>query len=92
MLPADFTIREIAVSGLWYAPGQTLAAHLLWEQLRWACHDQGTTLAAAFDPRDPTREIVRLKPWHQPRLEITLAVHGPTAIHREKPLFGLGRV
>jgi predicted N-acetyltransferase YhbS len=91
-LPADFTLREISVTGFWYEPNQRPAARLLWESLRWHGQDQGTTLAIAFDPRDPAREVIALKPWHQPRLKITVAIHGPKPIDRGKLVFGGGRV
>ena len=92
LLPSDFTIRDIAVSGLWYEPDQIHVARFLWEMIRWECKEQRTTIIASLDPRDPTREVVRLKPWHQPRPKITIAIHGPTPINREKLLFAAGRV
>jgi predicted N-acetyltransferase YhbS len=92
LLPADLTLRDVAVSGLWFEPGQIKMARYLWEWLRWICRDQGTILTAAFDSRDPTMNVVALKPWHQPRPKITLALHGPTPIDREQLLFAKGRV
>jgi hypothetical protein len=92
LLPEDFTIRDIGVSGLWHDPGKMEAAKFLWETIRWECRDQGTTLTAGFDPRDPTKTVVDLKPWHQPRPQITLAIHGPTSVDRNKLFFNLGRV
>ena len=92
LLPSDLTLRDIAVSGLWYESGQINIAHFLWEMMRWMCRDQGTILTAAFDSRDPAMNVVRLKPWHQPRPKITLALHGPTPIHRDQLLFAKGRV
>ncbi|HEY3474490.1 MAG TPA: hypothetical protein VGK56_07755, partial [Anaerolineales bacterium] len=92
LLPADLTLRDVAVSGLWYESGQIQIAQYLWEMLRWICRDQGTILTAAFDSRDPTINVIALKPWHQPRPKITLALHAPTPIHREQLLFAKGRV
>jgi hypothetical protein len=92
LLPSDFTIRDIAVSGLWYEPGQAKVAQFLWEMMRWACRDQGTTLVAGFDSRDPAMNIVNLKPWNQPRPKITFAIHAPTALKRDPLLFSIGRV
>jgi len=92
LLPSDFIIRDIAVSGLWYEPDQIHAAKFLWEMIRWECKEQGTTMVASLDPRDPTREVITLKPWHQPRPKITIAIHGLNAINREKLLFAVGRV
>jgi len=77
---------------LWYEPGQLIAAKFLWETLRWEYKEQGTTITAAFDTRDPAREVVTLRPWHQPRPQITLAIHGPSPLDRDKLLFGIGRV
>ena len=92
LLPSDFIIRDINVNGLWYEPGELQAAKLLWETIRWECKDQGTTIAAAIDPRDPILQVITLRPWHQPRPKITLAIHGPSPIDRDKLLFGIGRV
>ena len=92
IFPSDFTIREIAVSGIWYEPDQIHVAQFLWEMIRWECREQGTTFFAPFDPRDPTRQVVTLKPWHQPRPKITIAIHGHDPINREKLLFGIGNI
>jgi predicted N-acetyltransferase YhbS len=92
LLPPDFTIRDIAVSGLWYESGQIKIAQFLWEMIRWACRDQGTIVAAGFDSRDPAIHVVTLKPWNQPRPKITLAIHGPAPIHHDQLLFASGRV
>lgn len=92
LLPSDYVVRDIAVQGLWYRPDQLPAAQYLWEMMRWLCRKDGTTLAIAFDPRDPARKVVQLKPWHQPRPEIALALHGPAPIDRSRLFYGLGRV
>ena len=92
LLPSDYTIRDVTVSGLWYETGQIKVAQTLWETMRWACRDQGTTLATGCDSRDPVRNVVNLKPWHQPRPKITFAIHGPTALDRDQLLFASGRV
>ena len=91
-LPADLIIRDIAVSGLWYAPGQVQLAQYLWERIRWEFKEQGTVIAASFDPRDPARQVVRLKPWHQPRIKTTIAINGPTPLDRSRLLYSFGRV
>lgn len=92
LLPPDFTIRDIAVNGLWHEPGQLNAAKFLWESIRWECRNQGTTITAGFDPRDPARLAVTLRPWHQPRPQITLAIHGPEPMDRSRLFFNIGRV
>jgi predicted N-acetyltransferase YhbS len=92
LLPADYVLRDIAVQGLWYRPDQLQAAQYLWEMMRWLCRENGTTLTIGFDPRDPARKAVQLKPWHQPRPEIALALDGPAPIDRSRLLYLLGRV
>ena len=92
LLPPDFTLRDVAVNGLWYESGQIKIAQYLWEMLRWECRDQGTILTAAFDSRDPALNVVTLRPWNQPRPKITLAIHSPTPLQRDRLLFASGRV
>ena len=92
LLPNDFSLRDVAVNGLWYQGGQIKIAQYLWQMLRWECREQGSILAAGFDSRDPAINVVTLKPWNQPRPKITLALHGPTPIQRDRLLFVHGRV
>jgi len=92
LLPSDFTVRDVAVNGIWYGVDQLKVAQYLWEMLRWECRELGTTLAASFDSRDPAMNIATLKPWHQPRPKITIAIHAPTSINRDQLLFSSGRV
>ena len=92
LLPPDFTIRDVSVIGLWYEEGHAKTAQYFWEMLRWQCRERGTTLTAAFDVRDPTAQVISLKPWHQPRPKITVAIYAPRSLNREQLLFGSGRV
>jgi predicted N-acetyltransferase YhbS len=92
LLPPDFKLRDVIVSGLWFESDRSNVARYLWEMMRWECKDQGTILAANFGPHDPAREAVPIKPWHQPRPKITIAMNGPAPIDREKSLFSFGRV
>jgi hypothetical protein len=92
LVPADFTIKDVAVTGLWYEPGHKHIAHFLWETIRWECRDQGATFIISFGLNDPDRDIIRLKPWHQPRPKVTVALHGPAPLEREHPFFVTGRV
>lgn len=92
VLPSDFAIRDAGVIGLWHAPGQEKAARYLWDCLSWELKDQANTLALSLDPRDPLRQILPAKPAFMPRIDITVVVHGPAPIDREKLLFGYGRV
>lgn len=92
VLPSDFVIRDISVSGLWYETSHKRSAQYLWEMMRWLCRDQGTNLTASFDVRDPSMNLISLKPWNQPRPKITLAMHAPTSLNQEQLLFVSGRV
>lgn len=92
LLPDDFTMRDVAVNGLWYENDQIKIGQYLWEMLRWLCREQGSILTAGFDGRDRAMNVVTLKPWNQPRPKITLAIHGPTPIQRDRLLFVHGRV
>lgn len=92
LLSPDFMIRDIAVSGLWHEPGQIRTAGFLWESIRWECRELGTGIFTGFSPNDPAGKIVKLKPWHQPRPKITLAIHASEPIDRHKPFFVVGRV
>ena len=92
LLPEDYTIRDVSVSGIWYEANQVQAVQFLWEMMRWLSRDQGTTVAAGFDVRDPINHIIPLKPWHQPRPKITIALHGPAPLNRDRFLFASGRV
>jgi len=92
LLPADFVIRDIAVNGLWHQLGNLQAAYFLWESIRWLSRDQATTVIIGLDPKDPLQEIVKLRPWHQPRPKVRLAIHGPNPIDRDRLVCGIGRV
>jgi GNAT superfamily N-acetyltransferase len=92
LLPSDYVIRDIAVTGLWYEPDKLHVAQYLWEEMRWQCREDGTTLVLTFDPRDPVRNVVKLKPWHQPRPEVVVVFQGPTPIDRKRLLYNVGRV
>ena len=92
LLPQDFTLRDVSVSGLWYESRQITVAQFLWEMLRWKCSDQGNILATAFDSCDPAMDVVKLKPWNQPRPKITIAMHAPSLLDRDRLLFASGRV
>lgn len=92
LLPPNDVIRDMSVTGLWYETGRLDAARYLWEEIRWQGRDHGTTLLAAFEPRDPARNAVRLQPWHQPRPEIVFAVQGPAPIDRRRLLYNISRV
>ena len=92
VLPADYTIRDIVVEGFWHAPGQERVARYLWEAMRWHCAAFGSTLVISVDPGSPLLNIFQLKPWHQPRIEVAYAVHGPVPRERHRLVCGFNRV
>jgi GNAT superfamily N-acetyltransferase len=92
MIPSDYIIRDIDVSGLWYEPDKLPMAQYLWEEMRWRCREFGSILVISFDPRDPSRNVVKLRPWHQPRPEVVVVVQGPQPIDRDRLFYNLGRV
>lgn len=92
VLPTDYTIRDIAVDGFWHTPGQEQVARYMWEAMRWHCAAFGSTLAISVDPRSPLLNIFQLKPWHQPRIELAFAVHGPVSSEQHGLVYGLNRV
>lgn len=77
LFPRDYIIRTLPVSDLWHLPDQLAAAQFLWQSLRWQCREMGTTLMIPYDLRGPLAPIFQLKPWHQPRVELAVALHGP---------------
>ena len=92
LVSSDYVIRDIGVNGFWYEPDKLHIAQNLWEEMRWQCREHGTILVISFDPRDPARNAVKLKPWHQPRPEIVVVVQGPKPIDRDRLLYSLGRI
>lgn len=92
MLPRDGVLREISVQGLWHLPNHFGSAQYLWQWMRWLCRHDGTSLGIKFDQRDSTRKVVGLKPWHQPRIAIALALYGPALLDRSRLFYGLNRV
>jgi len=53
VVPASGEMREIALSRLWYAPGQLDAARHLLETIRWEWRERGTSLMLYADVRGP---------------------------------------
>lgn len=92
VFPEDYQIREINVDNVWYAEGHAQAARHLWESLRWHGHAFGSTLTLSLDPRDPLLALLQVRPWHGPRVEIALALHGPIASDRKRLVTGVVRV
>lgn len=92
LIPPDYIMREISVNGFWYGADKLAVAQKLWEEMRWQCRAYGTMLTISFDPHDPARSAVKLKPWHQPRPKVVVAIQGPAPVDRQRLLYSLGRV
>jgi len=90
--PPDFKARGATVSNLWYSKDNEHIGSYLWEMIRWLANDIGTTFIIAFDPNDPAKKIIKLKPWNQPRPKVTLAVNGPQPIDRNRLICPVTRV
>lgn len=82
MLPADGTLRFAEIGYIWFE--HLPAAQYLWDMLRWEFRGQANSFSAPFDPRSSLGEIFQIKPWHMPKLEITLALNAPTPFPTEK--------
>jgi GNAT superfamily N-acetyltransferase len=91
IVPPDYVIQHLPVSKLWYSPGQPAAAQQVWETIRWECRTLGTTVSSVYDPRGPLRDVFQLKPWHQPRIELAFAVHGPVPMTQTRFIYVSGR-
>jgi predicted N-acetyltransferase YhbS len=87
MLPPDSIMRTVDVVGLWYQPDYLEAAQYLWQMLRWECRHHATTLSSVYDPRRLPADLFQLKPWHQPRPELAVAVSSPIPLDLNRPIF-----
>ena len=92
ILPPDFIIRDVEISGLWHEPGQLKTAQFFWESLRWELREQTSAISLQLDQNDPLRAVIGPKPFYIPSFEITVALLGPAPIERGKLLFGYGQV
>jgi predicted N-acetyltransferase YhbS len=87
MLPPDNIMRTADVVGLWYQPGHLETAQYLWQMLRWECRHGASTLNLVYDPRGLPADLFQLKPWHQPRPELAVAVYSPIPLNPDRPIF-----
>jgi len=51
----------------------------------------GNIWSGVYDARGPLRDVFQLKPWHQPRIELAFAVHGPVPMTQTKFIYLSGR-
>jgi GNAT superfamily N-acetyltransferase len=82
LVPQDGTMRQLAVSKMWYAPGELETARHLWETVRWQWRDRGSTITFAYDPKSTFKEIFKTPLWI-PQTSFTYAVSGPTPMRED---------
>ena len=61
VVPTDGELREIALSRIWYAPGQLGAAHHLLETMRWEWRARGTSLVLYADVRSQLMRLLGVR-------------------------------
>jgi hypothetical protein len=77
LIPPDGQMRITEASDLWFAPGQSEAARYLWQSVRYQFREVMSTIGSSFDARSPLKDVFQIKPWHVPKIELVLAIHGP---------------
>jgi GNAT superfamily N-acetyltransferase len=77
VVPSSGLLREVAVSRVWHAPGQAMAARYLFETMRWEWRDRATSLLLYSDVRSPLLKVYGLRPWTGNTIE-SIALHAPT--------------
>jgi hypothetical protein len=82
VIPSDGRLRLVEVAYLWF--DHLPAARYLWEMIRWEFRAQASSFSAGFDPRSPMKDVVRVKAWHIPKLQIVLAINGPVVMGLER--------
>ena len=83
VVPSSGLLREVAVSRVWYDPGQDLAARYLFETMRWEWRERATSLLLYSDVRSPLLKIYGLRPWTGNTIE-SIALRAPTPCSEEK--------
>ena len=58
VVPANGEMREIALSRLWYAPGQMKAARQLLETIRWEWREKATSMLLYADVHSPVVHLL----------------------------------
>jgi hypothetical protein len=86
LIPSDNQLRLMEVAYLWF--DHLPAARHLWESIRWEFRAQASSFSAGFDPRSPMQDVLRIKPWHMPRLQIVLAINGPVLMGADRLVCG----
>ena len=88
MVPEDGILRQLAVSKIWFVPGQLKAAQHLWEIVRWQCREWGSHLTCFYDPRSPIPTIMQIPKW-LPKANLTVVATGIEAFGVERLLYPL---
>jgi hypothetical protein len=86
IVPPDGRLRSLEVNSLWHTRPD--AAQYLWRMLRHLYREQASTATVVFDPRSPLADVLRIRPWHMPKLELVTALHGPEPMDTAKPVCG----
>ena len=76
VVPTNGELREIALSRLWYAPGQLEAARHLIETMRWEWRARGTSLVLYADVRSQVMRLLGVRERIGKELA-SIAVRGP---------------
>lgn len=84
LIPADYRLRMAEANLIWF--DQLGAGRQLWQTLRWTYRDRAAIVTASFDPRGPLRDVFQIRPWHIPKIEVTMVVGGPTAMNTDRLL------
>jgi len=84
VLPADSVLRLSEIGSLWFDNLQ--AARYLWEHIRWEFRDSTNSFSSGYDPRGPLSDVFQVKAWHMPKLQIRLALAGPTLMNEDRLL------
>ncbi len=91
LFPADYTLRSIQVSGLWFANNQEKAALSLLDTIRYVYHYKGHLIGFAVDARSPFATLLKRTPL-LPIPKLIMAVDGPEPMDRQRVVYtGHGR-
>lgn len=91
IMPSDFTIRGVDIESLWYLPGASHAAAYLWEFMRWHYRDTASMISMPHEMRTPLIEVLPKNAWYIPKIQVTLAIHGPKKMSPERLVYASPR-
>jgi GNAT superfamily N-acetyltransferase len=73
---ADNRQRLMEVGHFWF--DDLASARYLWDSIRWEFRERASSVSIGYDPRGPFKDVVSIKPWHMPKIDIVIAINGPT--------------